>query len=162
MKILVDRKLLEEIRDSLIESIEDEGGFEPDWSKDNREFVTKINAALSEPQGETPKPKIYYTYIVQQISGEGINVPAVLKEDYDALERRLRAANERIKELEPWKLAIDRQLLTFEMVVESYTDPSKALQDIIEWNVMVATDEKVNGGYRLVKVDAAIDAEIDK
>lgn len=53
----------------------------------------------------------------------------------------------------PWHKAIDEELVTtFVLSDKNKDDPKQALNDIIQWHIQVATDEKVNGGYRLVKV----------
>lgn len=54
-----------------------------------------------------------------------------------------------------WIRAVDEEMvLTFLGVAEqsdSYEVAKKKLQDIIQWNIAVATDPAVNGGYKLVK-----------
>ncbi len=65
-----------------------------------------------------------------------------------------KAEVERLRERNPWKDAIDHELVQIESAADSYDDPAKALNDLIHWHVCVATDPKVNGGFALVPVEA--------
>ncbi len=53
-----------------------------------------------------------------------------------------------------WKQAIDDALVTsLQCTTDAYTDPRKALSDLIAWHVAVATDPCVNGGYTLMPLE---------
>lgn len=53
-----------------------------------------------------------------------------------------------------WHRAIDEALVTHHLGVsdpsDSYEDAKRKLGELIDWHVAVATDPRVNGGYRLV------------
>lgn len=53
-----------------------------------------------------------------------------------------------------WKQAVDDALVTsLQCTTDSYTDPKKAINDLICWNIAVATDPRVNGGFQLVPTE---------
>ena len=53
--------------------------------------------------------------------------------------------------IDPWRSAVDQELVvSLQCTADSYKDPRKALNDLIDWHVKVATDPRVNGGYELV------------
>jgi len=53
-----------------------------------------------------------------------------------------------------WKQAVDDALVTcLQCTTDSYTDPKKAINDLICWNIAVATDPRVNGGFQLVPIN---------
>lgn len=53
--------------------------------------------------------------------------------------------------------ALDRALVTIEATVDSYSSASDALNTLIDWHIAVATDPKVNGGWKLVPVEPTQD-----
>lgn len=80
---------------------------------------------------EPTYPKIYYTFIESQFTGEGKNVPAVLKEDYDTLRSTLQAERERAEkaeaelaalEVKTWNAAIEAAAEGFELDDGHYYD----------------------------------------
>lgn len=52
-----------------------------------------------------------------------------------------------------WKQAIDHELVSFGTTADSYSSPKEAINALIDWNVSLATDPKVNGGYKLVPLE---------
>lgn len=55
--------------------------------------------------------------------------------------------------LAAWKSAIDHELVvSLNTCADAYSDPRKAINDLIAWHIAVATDERVNGGKRLVDI----------
>lgn len=56
------------------------------------------------------------------------------------------------KIIDCWKAAVDRELTTFGLTADDFDSPEKAIQALIEWNVRIATDPQVNGGFELVPV----------
>jgi hypothetical protein len=65
--------------------------------------------------------------------------------------------NKLVKEMSEWKEAVDRELVILESTADSYTSPREAVKAVIDWNVAVATDPKVNGNEQFIK-----DIEITK
>jgi len=57
----------------------------------------------------------------------------------------------------PYEKAIDEELICAHIgcVVDGDTidDARRKLRELIRWHVDIATDERVNGGYRLVKIN---------
>lgn len=57
----------------------------------------------------------------------------------------------------PYEKAIDQELICANIGCvcegDDYETAQKNLSELIRWHVDVATDERVNGGYRLVLVD---------
>lgn len=54
----------------------------------------------------------------------------------------------------PWQQAIDHELVSAHLGVAGEATPEKAkkiLSKLIQWHIDVATDPRVNGGYKLVK-----------
>lgn len=55
-----------------------------------------------------------------------------------------------------WQQAIDHELVCAYLGVAkddaTYEDARKALSELIQWHVEVATNPETNGGYKLVKV----------
>jgi len=53
--------------------------------------------------------------------------------------------------------AVDDELIVAHLGVtvpgDDYETARKKLQQLIDWHITVATDPRVNGGYRLVKVE---------
>jgi len=45
----------------------------------------------------------------------------------------------------PWKEAIDRQLVLMEATADSFDTPEDALNALLDWHVSVALDPRVNG-----------------
>jgi len=58
----------------------------------------------------------------------------------------------------PYEKAIDEELICAHIgcVVDGDTidDARRKLRELIQWHVDIATDERVNGGYRLVKINS--------
>jgi len=58
----------------------------------------------------------------------------------------------------PYEKAIDQELICANIGCvcegDDYETAQKKLSELIRWHVDVATDERVNGGYRLVLVDS--------
>lgn len=54
---------------------------------------------------------------------------------------------------DPWKAAIDHELVTIGSTADSFSSPKEALNALIEWHIAVATDPAVNGGYKLVPIE---------
>lgn len=52
-----------------------------------------------------------------------------------------------------WKQAIDYELVTFGTTADSYSSPKEAINVLIDCNVSLATDPKVNGGYMLLPIE---------
>lgn len=51
-----------------------------------------------------------------------------------------------------WKDAIDEEAVNT-WTLNDNLSPEQQLRAIIDWHIQVATDPKVNGGYKLVKID---------
>ena len=53
--------------------------------------------------------------------------------------------------------AVDEELILTHLgtasVGDSLPEARQKLRELIDWHIAVATDERVNGGYRLVKVE---------
>jgi hypothetical protein len=62
-----------------------------------------------------------------------------------------RLANE-LEKLLPYYVAIDNEAIITWTLNKELT-PLEQLQKIIMWHIDIATNPKVNGGYKLVKVD---------
>lgn len=56
-----------------------------------------------------------------------------------------------------WKQAIDHELVTFGSTADSYLSPKEAIEALIDWNISLATDPKVNGGHKLVPIEPTED-----
>ena len=58
-----------------------------------------------------------------------------------------------------WMQAIDEAMVTTHLgtaeASDSYETAKRKLGELIDWHVAVALDGRVNGGYRLVPVEAA-------
>lgn len=58
----------------------------------------------------------------------------------------------------PHERAIDEELVCAHLGCvcenDSFEDAKRKLRELIKWHVDIATDERVNGGYRLVRVDS--------
>ena len=53
-----------------------------------------------------------------------------------------------------WKQAVNDELvISLQCTTDYYDDPKKAIKDLIDWHVQVATDPQCNGGYELVEKD---------
>jgi len=60
------------------------------------------------------------------------------------------------RERDEWKQAIDNELVTsLQCTADSYDNPRRALNDLIQWSVDVATDPRCNGGYELRPAQSA-------
>ena len=64
-----------------------------------------------------------------------------------------------------WQQAIDDELISSHLgVADDYAtldDARQALSELIRWHIDVATDPKVNGGWKLVKCEDEIVIEDD-
>lgn len=49
-----------------------------------------------------------------------------------------------------WREAVEHELATMHATADSYATPLDAVRAVIDWNVMVSLDPRVNGGKRLV------------
>lgn len=53
-----------------------------------------------------------------------------------------------------WEAAIGHELAnTMNRTTDSFKTPAEAIAALIDWNIKVATDPAVNGGYKLVPID---------
>ena len=57
---------------------------------------------------------------------------------------------------DPWKAAIDHELVTMGCTADSFSSPKEALNALIQWHIAVATDPMVNGGHKLVPMTSAM------
>lgn len=64
-----------------------------------------------------------------------------------------------------WQLAIDKELVLAYLGVAkdgaTQEEATKALSELIQWHIDVATDPRVNGGYALVKVEHPKDSDLN-
>lgn len=59
---------------------------------------------------------------------------------------------------DPWKEAIDHQLVLTEATTDSFDTPEEALKALLDWHVSVALDPKVNGRGSEIDKDKLVNA----
>lgn len=67
------------------------------------------------------------------------------------------------KNVDQWRVdaaklwnAVDRELVSLEMTIDSFDTPEEALDYLIQANIDLALDKRVNGGFELKPVETPI------
>ena len=116
--------------------------------------ITALREALEQPKSMTPSELAERIKRGEKWALEQPQESTHSADCYKWHHECAKAEVERLRKRNPWKDAIDHELVQIESTADSYDDPAKALNDLIHWHVCVATDPKVNGGFALVPVEA--------
>lgn len=83
--------------------------------------------AIERAEGMPEEPTLYYVFIEKRFSGEGENVAAVLKEDYDALRLHAQHLQDRLNRME----ALMREAYEIYAGMEGIPKPQTACEDYL-------------------------------